>query len=234
MVTTIERVGGSSTTAAPDDLATVRRELAERIRATEIRTDHGRSITLEPGRVVALDGQPGSGLTRVGLALLVEVARQAPVVAVDVRGWISPLAAWEVGIPPDRFVLVREAGDHWPTVMSTLIDGVRAVYAEIPVGTPPSVLRRLAAGARARRVGLVLRPVRGSVPTGIAHLTIEADDIRWSGVGPGLGHLGERSIRLRARGKAVAGIERSIEVEDDGTHPLHLVGGVAAARRATG
>ena len=186
---------------------------------------------------MALHGPPGSGLTRVGLGLLADAARQAPVVAVDVRGWISPLAAWEVGIAPERFVVVRDVSEHlWPTVLGALVDGVRAVYAEVPAGTPAVVVRRVAATVRARRVGLVLRPLRGEVPAGVAHLVVDADDVSWSGVGAGVGHLSGRSIALRARGKAVAGIERTIEVDDHGAHPVHLVGRMAApaARRTAG
>lgn len=237
MLITTERPGDSSSTNRPEDPAEIRRVLAERIRATEIRTHDDRPIGLEPGRVVALHGRPGSGMTRVGLTLLADAARQAPVVAVDVRGWISPLAAWEVGIAPDRFIVVRGFPEHhWPTVLGTLVDGVRAIYAEVPPGVPAAVVRRVAAAARARRVGLVLRPLRGEVPSGVAHLTIDAGDVRWSGTGAGVGHLSARSIALRARGKALAGIERDIEVDDDGAHPLHLVGrmAIAPARRSAG
>lgn len=238
LLTTIERPGHPSPgVGRPDDPVAIRRALAEKIRAAEVRTGEDRLLALEPGRVIALHGAPGSGLTRVGLALLADVARQAPVVAVDARGWISPLAAWEAGIDPERFVVVREvAAPDWPRVVGTLLDGVRAVYAEVPAGVPETVVRRVGAAARSKRVGLVLRPVRGVIPSGVAHLTLVAEDVRWEGIGTGVGHLGARSLSLRASGKAVAGIERRLEVDDDGTHPLHLVGRVAppAARRTAG
>lgn len=220
-----------------DDPAAHRRALAERLDRPELRTADDRLLTLQPGQVVALHGDPGSGLTRVGLALLADVARQAPVVAVDVRGWISPLGAWEVGIPPERFVLVRDVdAAHWPQVLGALLDGVKAVYAELPAGVPAPVVRRAAAAARARRVGLVLRPLRGTIPAGVAHLTLESVDVHWEGAGPGVGHLGERRLGLRAAGKAVAGTERHLRLDDDGTHPLHLVGRMAPAtpRRTAG
>lgn len=224
-------------TAPVDAPAAHRRALAERLDRSELRTTDDRLLALQPGRVVALHGDPGSGLTRVGLALLADVARQAPVVAVDVRGWISPLGAWEVGIPPERFVLVRDVdAARWPQVLGTLLDGMKAVYAELPPGLPDAVVRRVAAGARARRVGLVLRPLRGTVPTGVAHLTLESVDVDWAGVGSGVGHLADRRLGLRAAGKAVAGTERHLRLDDDGSHPLHLVGRVAPAppRRAAG
>ena len=228
-ITTERPTGPSPRAVTVEDPTDLRRVLAERVGHPELRTADDRLLTLEPGRVVALRGEPGSGLTRVGLALLADVARQAPVVAVDARGWLSPLAAWEVGIAPERFVIVRDVdAARWPQVLGTLLDGVKAVYAELPRGVPDAVVRRVAAGARARRMGLVLRPL-GGLPSGVAHLTLEAVDVRWDGVGPGEGHLAGRSLALRAAGKAVAGTERHIEVDDDGTHPLHLVGRVAPA-----
>ena len=238
MLTTTERPGGSSSPSdLPEDPASLRRALAERIRRPELRTEADQVLALEPGRVVALHGGPGSGLTRVGLALLAEVAKQAPVVAVDTRGWVSPLAAWEVGIAPERFVVVRVDGpDEWAKAMGTLLDGVRGVYAEVPTGVPEAVLRRVGMAARNRRVGLVLRPLRGRVPTGIAHLALSAEGTHWEGTGSGTGHLAERHLAITATGKGVAGMERRFEVTDDGAHPLYLVGRMAApaVRRTAG
>ena len=51
-------------------------------------------LSVQTGRVIGLVGAPGMGLTRVGLSLLAEPSRIAPVAYVDVRGWFHPPAAW--------------------------------------------------------------------------------------------------------------------------------------------
>ncbi len=194
-------------------------------------------LVLEPGRVIGLVGAAGLGLTRVGMALLAVPAQTAPVVVVDARGWFCPLAAWESGIDPDRLVVVRcpDPG-RWVASSAALLEGVRAVYAEIPAGVRDQDLRRLAALARARRSGLVLRPLRGDLPAGVLHLRLRAVGVEWDGIESGHGSLGRRRLVLQASGRGAAGIERTIEVEDDGADTLRVVSGLAttAGRRAAG
>jgi hypothetical protein len=174
-------------------------------------------LTLPPGRVVGLIGPAGSGLTRVGLSLLARPSRTSMVVTLDVRGWLSPLAAWEMGISPDRLVVVR-CPDHrlWPQVAAALLEGVPAVYAEVPVGVRDQDLRRLAALARARRTGLVMRPLKGDLPAGVTHLRLRGRDLTWEGTAAGSGRLNHRRIRLEVSGTAVGGIERLLALKDDG------------------
>ncbi len=214
----------------------IRRDLATRIHHPRLRGDDEGLFILAPGRAVGLNGPPGSGLTRFGLAMLVEASLQAPVVVVDTRGWISPLAAWEVGIRPERFVVVRPDLTTWPHVVGALLDGVGAIYAEVPRGIPDAVLRRVVATARTQRVGLILRPIQGHLPAGLTHLTVEVASVEWEGAGRGHGHLRRRSLRVTASGKGASGMERMIEVEDDGTNTLRVVGGMATAapRRSAG
>lgn len=188
-----------------------------------------------PGRVTGLEGPPGSGLTRLGLGLL--AAHPGTVALVDVRGWISPVAAWEAGLSPERLVVVRCADKgRWPQVTAALLEGLGAVYAEVPTGVRDDLLRRLGALARARRSILLLRPLRGSLPGGIAHLRLQGEAVAWEGTGRGHGRLEHRRLTLRAGGKGVGGVERRIEVEDDGTDAVRVVPGLAAAptRRAAG
>jgi len=184
----------------------------------------------DPGKVVGLVGEAGSGLTRLGLVLLADPARRGMVAAVDVRGWLCPAAAWEAGIPEERLVVVR-CPDRglWPKVTAALLDGISGVYAEVPVGVPDAVLRRLAALARARAAALLLRPVRGSLPAGFAHVRLAAGAVHWEGADAGHGRLGRRRLVVHASGRGVLGIDRTLEVDDDGTDALRVVSGLAAA-----
>jgi len=186
------------------------------------------SIAAEPGRVLGLVGPPGSGLTRLGLSLLAPVAGMVAVV--DTRGWLCPVAAWEVGSDPERLVVVRCPDRRpWLQVTASLLEGFPAVLAEVPAGLRDADLRRLAALSRARRSALVLRPVSGDIPSGVLHLRIESVGVHWEGVDRGHGALLRRRLTLRASGKGARGIEHMLEMEDDGSHPVHLVPGLAAA-----
>jgi len=191
----------------------------------------------EPGRVLGLIGPPGFGLTRLGLSMLAGPARHGMVAVVDVRGWLCPPAAWESGIPPERLVVVRCAErDPWGQVTAALLEGLAAVYAEVPAGAADTVLRRLGALTRARKAVLILRPLRGGLPPGLAHLRLTAEGVRWEGADAGHGRITRRRLQVRAAGKGVGGIERVFELEDDGADAVRLVPGLAAAEagRAAG
>ena len=184
-------------------------------------------LTLQPGRVVELVGHPGTGLTRLGLKLLAPHSRIAPVVVVDIRGWISLEAAWETGVIAERMIVVRCDDPHlWPQVTSALLEGVRAVYAEVPAHMGEQQLRGLAARARARRVSLALRSMGRGLPSGVAHLRLRALGVTWEGADRGHGKLRRRRLMLEASGKGVAGISRRFEVEDEGTDALRVVSDV--------
>jgi len=188
------------------------------------------TIAAEPGRVLGLVGQPGSGLTRLALGLLARPARTGMVAVVDVRGWLCPVAAWEAGIAPERLVVVRCADrSAWLRVTAALVEGFPAVYAEVPAGVSDADLRRLGALSRARRSALVLRPIGGDLPIGVLHLRVEAGTVVWQGVDRGHGALLRCRLTLRASGKGARGIERVVEMEDNGSHALRMVPGLAAA-----
>lgn len=181
-------------------------------------------LSLAPGQVAGLSGLPGSGLTRLGLSLIAPYANQGNLAFLDVRGWASPLAAWEMGIEPERLVVVRNNDIvRWGRIVATLLDGVGAVYAEVPPGVGDAALRKLAAKARSKRTPLVFRPLKGDIPRGIAHLTLAARTVEWDGTDAGHGQLTVRRTLLDASGKSTRGRERTIEVEDDGTNDLRVV-----------
>lgn len=181
------------------------------------------------GQVAVLSGDPGSGVTRLGLIMLAEHTGRGMVSYLDVRGWLNPLAAWEAGIDPDRLVIARCRDPvRWGRAAAALLDGSSAVFAEMPDGVKDAQIRKLAALARKRRTTLLLRPLGRTRPTGIAHLTLNAYETTWNGAEAGHGRIGRRTTRIRASGKAMRGMTRTIEMEDDGSHTLRLVSGMAA------
>ena len=188
-------------------------------------------LRLVPGRVVGLTGRAGTGLTRLGLQMLAAHGGSGPLVYVDVRGWLCPSAAWEVGIEPESLVVARSRDPvTWTRVVSTLLEGVGAVFAEVPRGVKGPKLRTLAALARRHHLPLLLRPLSGELPSGVAHLALTAHQVAWFGADPtGHGRLGHRRIVVEATGKAVQGRRVRIEVEDHGAHALRVVSGLASA-----
>lgn len=190
-----------------------------------------------PGQVVGLHGPAGMGLTRLGLSMAAGAAIEGSVACVDVRGWLCPSAAWEVGIDPDRLVVVRcDDPVTWARVVAGLLDGMGAVYAEVPRQVKEAPLRILASAVRSKGTPLVLNPLSGMLPGGLAQLRLEGRRISWEGTGVGHGRLLRRRLVLEASGKAVKGMTRIIEVEDHGADALRVVSrlGTAPARYAAG
>ena len=200
--------------------------------STRLHEPAGGELVLQPGRIVELSGGAGMGLTRLGYRMLAEWSNRAPVVAVDVRGWMSPAAAWEAGVERNNLVVVRCA-DHalWPQVVSALCEGVSAIYAEVPRGVREHDLRRLAALIRARQVRAALRPVRGELGGGIVHLRVRAVAVTWQGTEMGHGRLMGRHLVVELSGKGASGMTRRIELEDAGEDVVRVVSGVAAEAR---
>lgn len=196
-----------------------------------------RNLHLQPGRVTELVGVPGTGLTRLGLKLLAEHSKRSHVVVLDTRAWISPEAAWETGVVPERLVVVRcDDVTLWPKVAAALLEGVRAAYIEVPAQVRDRDLRRLTALARARRVAIAMRSMGKALPIGIAHLRLRAIGVTWEGADRGHGQLKKRRLMLEASGKGAAGVTRRFEVEDEGTDVVRVVSDVVAdqARRTVG
>src|SRR5690606_20279606 len=181
---------------------------------------------LQPGRITEVYGSTGMGMTRLGLGLLVETSQRAQVVALDVKGWLSPLAAWEMGVDSSRLVIVRCPDQVlWPLMAASVIDSVQAWYAEVPAGVRDQQLRRLAALARDRRTGVALRHLGDPLLSGAAHLRLWAREVRWEGVDRGHGQLRRRRLVVEASGRGVAGTTRANEMGDDGTGVMPGVSG---------
>lgn len=162
-------------------------------------------MALAPGKILGLEGPAGLGLTRLGFMLLAAPSQVGTVVVIDARGgWVSPLAAWEVGVKPNRLVIVRcRERRLWPQVTAAVLEGVAAVFAEVPAGVGEHELRRLAALTRARKAGLALRLLQGRLPEGITHLRISCSGVSWEGPDRGHGRLGERRLALEVSGKSL-------------------------------
>ena len=194
-------------------------------------------LRLEPGRITELVGDTGSGLTRLGLSLLAAPSRVGPVVVVDIRGWISPEAAWETGVEAESLVIVRcNERPLWTRVTAALLEGVPAVFAEVPVGIKEQDLRRLAALARARKTMVAFRSMGSRLPSGVSHLRLRSLGVTWEGADRGHGKLKGRRLMLEASGRGAAGVTRRFEVEDEGKDTLRLVSDVVfdPSRRAAG
>jgi hypothetical protein len=203
----------------------------------EERSGEGGYLQLQAGRITELVGLPGAGLTRLGLRLLAGPSKGSPVVVMDTRGWISPEAAWETGVVAERLIVVRcDDPGLWPKTAAALLQGVRAVYAEVPARVGDGDLRRLAALARTRRVAVALRSMGRGLPGGVAHLRLRALGVTWEGADRGHGRLKRRRLVLEASGKGSAGITRRLEVEDEGTDAVRVVSDVVVDqdRRAVG
>jgi hypothetical protein len=194
---------------------------------TRLRERDSDLLVLQPGRPVELIGPVGFGLTRIGYRMLAAPSLTSPVVILDVRGWASPQAAWETGV---RTPIIVRCSDPtvWPRVAAALLEGVPAMYAEIPRGVKDQDLRRLAGLVRARQGRVVFRPLAGGLPTGVGYLRLRASQVRWDGPDSGHGRLRQRRVVLEASGKGVAGMNRMIEVNDAGTHDLRVVSDLAA------
>lgn len=200
-------------------------------------TQQPTELAMVPGQVIGMEGAVGTGLTRLALMMLADIATRAPVAVVDTQGWFCPVAAWEVGIPPARLSVIRCSDDaQWAGVLSALMGGIGGIYAEVPSQVPDQVLRRLTAKARQLRSAVVLRPLGRSLPSGMTHMRIMGEGVEWVGPDQGHGRLTERNVALAASGKGVRGREERFGVNDDGTGDVRLVGqlGAAPARRRIG
>jgi hypothetical protein len=161
--------------------------------------------------------------------MIADISQRLPVVLLDVRGWLSPRAAWEAGVDSRNLVVIRCSDRRlWPQVAAAVCEGVTGLYAEVPSGVKDQDLRRLTALIRARQVRAVMRPVRGDLPTGVAHLRMRAVGISWEGAIAGHGKLDRRTLIMEVSGKGAAGITRRVELEDDGENTLRVVSRMAA------
>ena len=177
-------------------------------------------VTLAGDRVLPVAGQlqslfPDGGLRRgttvsvsgsVGLALGVlagpsQAGAWCASVGIPSLGLV---AAAEAGIALDRFPMVADPGDDWPTVTAALLDAFDVVLLG---GQRRGPNRRLEARARERGAVLV---VAGDWPGADVRLSVTRSE--WDGLGDGHGHLRRHRLEVVASGRRAAARERRAEV----------------------
>jgi hypothetical protein len=117
-------------------------------------------------------------------------------------------AAAEIGLDPDRVLLVPDPGPAWPQVVASLLDGFDLVLLRPPDQPPdqlPGQLRRRLEAA-ARRYGSVL-VVAGEWPGALARLLMTSAE--WTGIGAGHGRLRARRAEVVASGRGAGERPRS-------------------------
>ena len=148
---------------------------------------------LRRGSTVAVHG--GTSLL---LALVAEATAAGSWAAVVGMPSLGLAAAAEYGVDLSRVALVPRPGVELPAVVAALLDGVDlvAVHSET---VQPAVARRLS--ARARHRGAVLLAF-GAWPAADVELSCRFS--AWRGLEGGYGHLREREVTVRARGRGPA------------------------------
>lgn len=185
---------------------------------------------LTAGKVWGLAGAPGSGLTRMAMTLLAAQAPPGQIAVLETRGWFCPLVAWESGVPADRIVVVRAPDAvSWARVAAALVEGVPALYAEVPDRINEAALRKISALARRSGTRVLLRSFGDRIPAGVTQLQMTMSQMSWEGTDVGHGRLMRRRFVVEMTGKAVGGALRRIEMEDDGANAVRVVPGLAAA-----
>lgn len=200
---------GESTEVALDALARVRQ------RTTPVVLARDRALPvlppLEPllpdglrrGAVHAVDGGPGA--TTLALALTVAASMDGSWTAVVGAPSLGLLSALELGIAPERLLVVPEPPrESWATVVAALVDAVDLVMVRA-VRVAPGEARRLVARAREREAVLVALPERGHAdwPGVDVRLTVERST--WTGpCEHGAGRLMARQADVVAGGRGAA------------------------------
>lgn len=246
--------------------AGVAASLADRVRPTSLARDRRLPVlpALEPllpggglprGSTVAVAAAAGvTGATSLALALVAGPSQDGSWVVAVGLGSLGLVAAAELGIALERFVLVgdpghargadrREAGGRggWPPVIAALVDGFDVVL----VGAGPRShlragdARRLV--ARARERGAVLVSAGGDLAGQCSPSCLTVTAATWEGLGAGWGHLRGRRVTVEAAGRGAAarprraglwlpGADGSIAAVEPAAEPVLLRRAAVAAR----
>ena len=163
---------------------------------------------LRRGAVHAVDGGPGA--TTLALALTVAASAAGSWTAVVGAPSLGLLAGLELGIAPERLLVVPEPPrESWATVIATLVDAVDLVLLR-STRVAPGEARRLVARARERESVLIALPGT-QWPGADVRLTIE--QASWTGPCElGAGRLVARRAEVVTGGRGAAARERRAEL----------------------
>jgi hypothetical protein len=159
---------------------------------------------LRRGVTATADGGPGS--TTLALALGAGASAAGSWVAFVGLPSLGLLTATEVGIAPERVLVVADPpASSIATVVAALVDSVDVVYVRAGAVTQPDA-RRLVARAREREAVLV--PIgAGRWPIGAdVRLSVHDPEWRWDG------RLVARRVHVTASGKGVYARERRAQL----------------------
>lgn len=173
---------------------------------------------LRRGSILSVDGPAATSLALA--AVSAASADGAWVAAIDMSS-LGLVAALEMGIAIERFVLVAapdaEPGPDseatlWATAVAALVDAFEVVLVRTGTRVPARDARRLAARTRERdavlvQVGSDDWPERADVT-----LTVPDGAVRWEGLGEGHGHLQGRRVTVVGGGRREAARPRSVDL----------------------
>ena len=160
---------------------------------------------LRRGGTVAL--AEGPGRTSLLLALLSGPSAEGSWCAVVGMPGLGAEAAAAAGVDLGRLALVPDPGDRWPTVVSSLLDGVDLVVLDVAALRPrlrAADARRLAARARHHSSVLVALGGWPEAPD----LSLRVAGVHWEGLGGGHGHLRRGAMDVEVTGRRQAGRPR--------------------------
>lgn len=162
---------------------------------------------LRRGQVVAVPGEPGNGGSRSGVlpwALAAQACIDGSWCAAVGLPEAGVLAAADLGVDPDRLILVDEPQERWADVVAALLAAVDVLLVRPPRRPATGLVRRLA--GLARQHGSVLVSVGDWEG---ASVRLQVTEATWTGVGAGHGRLAGRRARVEVRGRGADARGRS-------------------------
>ena len=199
---------------------------------------------LLPGAVIqrgSVVGCQGSSAVSLALALAAGPSLAGAWVGVTGLPSLGVAAAVELGVAPERLVMVAEPaqrfGDaQWADVLAAMIDGFDVLLlGPDAFGVRAGTARRLVARLQSRGAVLLAAVGAGAVPSPFgADLQFDATDVGWQGLGEGHGVARGRRAHVQLSGRRVPRT-RSAQLwlpAADGT--VESVSSIASARSVDG
>ena len=214
-----EAVSSSTPSTSAGLAAAIEAGIAERVRPTTLAREQRVAVLapleslipgggLRRGSTLSVDGPAATSLA---LATVAAASQDGAWVAAVGFPSLGLLAAAELGVALERFVLVAspdtEPGPDseaitWAAAVAALVDAFEVVLVQATHRVRARDARRLAARARERGAVLVQVGSR-SWPEG-ADVTLTVTDAAWEGLGEGHGHLRARQVTVVGGGRREA------------------------------